>query len=134
MLFPSPQDVNRVWRVVAQAVIDNRLGTSAKVATDNGTGAANRLVCVYTKDFRDTDDILRVLKELIAMGLQEEDSIRGIYYKSDAYTYLDIYGPTASEFGLQASLHSSRNLLAAVNRSQPMPQRTQTTLDAFRRS
>lgn len=134
MLFPSLQDVDRVWRIVAQAVIDNRLGPSAKVATDNGTGAA-RLICVYTKDFRDTDDILRVLKELIVMDLVEGSSTRGIYYKSDAYTYLDIYGPTASEFGLQASLHSSRKLLASADTTQPknIPQKKQTTLDAFRR-
>ena len=69
-------------------------------------------VCVYTRDFRDEDDVLRVLK-----GLEDLDVIqpgRSIYYKSDAFTYLDLYSATANRYGLQASLYNSNKMLAAA--------------------
>lgn len=47
MLFPKSTDVSRIWRHVVQGVIDNRLGPTAKVATDDG--GYERLICVYTK-------------------------------------------------------------------------------------
>ena len=113
MLFPTPTDVNRMWRSITQAVIDNRLGTRAKVATDGGA-PGSRLICVYTKDFRDADNILRVLRELFSMGLVKEKARQGIYYKADVYTYLGIYHQNANEYGLQASQYSSNNMLASV--------------------
>lgn len=68
MLFLSPEDLTRFWRLVADGVINKRLGPAAKVATDDGK-PEKRLVCIYTKDFRDKDDIRRVLGELVAMGV-----------------------------------------------------------------
>ncbi|KAL6711627.1 hypothetical protein ACN47E_004561 [Coniothyrium glycines] len=112
MLFPKSADVERIWKTIAQGVIDNRLGTIAKVATDNGS--AERLICVYTKDFRDVNDIVRVLKELDTMGLVSSGGGRCIYYKSDAYTHLELKSDTAKQFGLQASLYSSNSILTAA--------------------
>lgn len=133
MLFPAAEDLTRVWREVVEGTINNRLGSAAKVATDQGR-KDRRLICVYTKDFRDIEDVRRVLKELVAQGLV--DSGRGIYYKADAYTYLDIYGENAAEYGLQASVYSSQKLLslAKAPKSEPVPRKKQSTLDAmFRR-
>lgn len=73
-------------------------------------------VCVYTKDFRDEDDVLRVLEELEDFGLLGQD--RSIYYKSDAFTYLDLYSSTASKYGLQASLYNSSKMLAAARAAE----------------
>ena len=70
------------------------------------------IVCIYTKDFRDEDDVLRVLQELEVLGLIREG--RSIYYKSDAFTHLDLYSATANKYGLQASLYTSQKLLAAA--------------------
>lgn len=108
MLFQSSNNVTEVWRAVAEATVENRLGSEAKVATDGGDGAS-RLICVYTKDFSDTADAIRVLHELDAMGLV--DTKKGIYYKADVYTYLDIFSNNAADYGLQASLYSSKYLL-----------------------
>lgn len=47
MLFPKAVDVTRVWKQIVQAVINDRLGPTAKVATDNGND--ERLICVYTR-------------------------------------------------------------------------------------
>ncbi|KAF2661741.1 DUF1917-domain-containing protein, partial [Lophiostoma macrostomum CBS 122681] len=115
MLFPKLEDVTRVWKLIVDGTINNRLGSGSKVATEQD-GKPERLICVYTKDFRDTDDVLRVLKELVTMGLVNPG--RGIYYKSDAYTYLDIYGQNAAEYGLQASVYSSQKLLASASLPQ----------------
>ncbi|KAI4937962.1 hypothetical protein J4E85_000400 [Alternaria conjuncta] len=99
---------------------------SGKVATDDGKD--ERLICVYTKDFLDADDVLRVLHELETMGLINVG--RTIYYKPDAYTYLDLRRETAAAYGLQASLYNSRTLLAAnkVPKSSSFPQKKQSTL------
>ncbi len=48
MLFPSLGDVTRVWKAVVGALVDGRLGSTAKVATDEGT-QGDRLICIYTK-------------------------------------------------------------------------------------
>lgn len=113
MLFPALEDLTRVWRVVVEGTISNRLGSAAKVATDQG-GSGERLICVYTKDFRDERDVLRVLNELVSLGLVYSGG-KGIYYKSDAYTYLDIYAKNAADYGLQASVYSSQKMLAAAS-------------------
>jgi hypothetical protein len=70
----------------------------------------------FSKDFRDEDDVLRVLQELETMGLVS--SRRSIYYKSDAFTYLDLYKQTASEYGLQASLYTSYKMMSSARLSQ----------------
>jgi hypothetical protein len=134
MLFLALKDVTRVWRMVVEAVINNNLGSIAKVAPDDGK-PKERLICIYTKDFRDKADVLRVLQELVSMGLV--GSGQGIYYKSDPYTYLDIYGDTAPVYGLQASLYSSFKMLAEVNLSKVVktsPQKQQANINKLFRS
>lgn len=70
MLFLSLEDLDRVWRLVVDGVIKNRLGPAAKVTPDEGR-SGERLICVYTKDFRDEDDIRRVLRELVSIGVSK---------------------------------------------------------------
>ncbi|KAF3035669.1 hypothetical protein E8E12_003898 [Didymella heteroderae] len=114
MLFPKEQEVNRTWRTVVEAVITDRLGPITKVAPDDGKD--ERLICVYTKDFRDEEDVLRVLKELEVMDLLGGG--RNIYYKSDAFTHLDLYSATANKYGLQASLYNGAKMLAAARTAE----------------
>ncbi|KAL8915430.1 MAG: hypothetical protein Q9172_006865 [Xanthocarpia lactea] len=113
MLFPYPEDVNRYWAVVAAATVNRELGTAAKVAPDEGKGdRVPRLICVYTKDFSDIEDVKRVLERLIELGLAKKKGVgeeRGIYYKADAFTELGIN--SGNEWGLKASLYASRDLL-----------------------
>ena len=75
MLFVWPEDINRVWRLVVDGVINNRLGPTAKVAPDDGK-PGDRLICIYTKDFRDKTDIRRVLQELVSMGVSKRTTER----------------------------------------------------------
>jgi hypothetical protein len=118
MLFPSPQDVNRVWRIVAEAVVDGRLGDTAKVAPADPPNPfvaapkkqSSHLICVYTRDFSDLEDVKRVLEELIELGLAPRNAADGaIYYKADAYTYLGL--DASNMYGLKASLYSSKDII-----------------------
>lgn len=139
MLFPKPEDVNRVWKLVAEAVVDGRLGDTAKVAPadpPNPFGAAQKqqashLICVYTRDFSDLDDVRRVLEELIELGLAPRAADGAIYYKADAYTYLDI--DSSNSYGLKASLYSSKDIigLSKTTKQPPSSKRKQQTLTSM---
>lgn len=68
------------------------LGISAKIVTENPThdnrgrtlqGA--RIICVYTPDFRDVNDIGRVLLRLETMGLVRRERSARLYYKCGEY-------------------------------------------------
>lgn len=84
MLFVEPTLVNEVWERVAQATVRNELGIAAKVAPREERGSAReRLVCIYTYDFRDRDDIARVLHRLRQLELvRDRASGKHIYYKA----------------------------------------------------
>lgn len=111
MLFPSPSSVDSVWASVARATYAGELGTAAKVATaggeDDRSEKKSRLVCVYTKDFSDRTDVKRVLRRLKGLGLMGEE--QGIFYKCDAYTYLNIMN--GNEYKLKASMYGSKEML-----------------------
>ncbi|KAJ5692505.1 hypothetical protein N7462_001928 [Penicillium macrosclerotiorum] len=107
MLFPTVDLVDETWRSVVIALDRGDLGEVAKVAADDGAGQA-RLICVYTEDFSDTEDVKRVLRALVQEGLVNEEG-RPIYYKCDAYTHLDI--KSDNDYGLKASMFSSRDVL-----------------------
>ncbi|KAK5653567.1 hypothetical protein OQA88_8829 [Cercophora sp. LCS_1] len=79
MLFPEPGDVNEAWETVAKATIQNELGVLAKVQTRTSS-ERERLICVYTSDFRDEEDIARVLNRLRQLELVRQGG-RQIYYK-----------------------------------------------------
>lgn len=96
MLFPSPADVDRMWAIVCQGVLDGKLGPTAKVATTDdigvegeggrfGGGEGGRLICVYTADFGDRRDVKRILTSLKDMGLLDRKGAYGqdvgIWYK-----------------------------------------------------
>ena len=114
MLFPHPDEVNSIWSLIATATVNDELGLAAKVAAaDENEPDKARLICVYTEDFEDKVDVRRVLERLYEMGACNRNGAiaegKVIYYKTDAYTYLDIVG--GNEWGLRDSLYSSREIL-----------------------
>ena len=82
MIFCPPAEVNEVWEIVARATARNELGIAAKVAPkpDDEDPRKDRLICIYTTDFRDMDDVGRVLRKLRELRLVEAKG-RLIYYK-----------------------------------------------------
>jgi hypothetical protein len=91
MIFTPPESVNEIWNAIALATADNQLGTAAKVApaTDDNVGK-DRLICVYTRDFRDREDVERVVGKMRSLGLVEEGG-RGIHYKCGMFVLLKAF-------------------------------------------
>ncbi len=94
------QQVDYCWGVVRQATQEGSLGIGAKVSTDWGNsndpaepgGWNGHVICVYTSNLEDKQDVLRV-----ARRLQEIDAIRTqqISYKPDVLTYAGYYAHNA---------------------------------------
>lgn len=74
---------------------------------------------------------MRVLQELDSMDLLNPG--RTLYYKHDAYTYLDLKSGTATQYGLQASLYNSRAMVAGRTQSTAVSkaQKKQSTLNKY---
>ncbi|CZT14256.1 uncharacterized protein RCC_00231 [Ramularia collo-cygni] len=107
MLFSNPSDLARVWRIVATATADGKLGPVSKVGT-LGPAEPSTLVCIYTYDFSDFEDVRRVLQEIVDLGLCHADG-KPLYYKCDAYTHLAM--SSGNPYKLRASLYSSKEIL-----------------------
>jgi hypothetical protein len=89
MLFIHPSEVDAVWRVVARHTALNDLGIAAKVACGDPTAPADtlRLICVYTKDFSNMEDVYRVALKMKKLGLITTTE-RPIYYKCGQFDSL----------------------------------------------
>lgn len=108
MLFPQPDDLPRVWRLVAEATAEGKLGMTSKVGTFQPESVSKgTVICVYTYDFSDLEDVGRVLQSLVDQSILRTGA--KVYYKCDAYTYLHIN--SGNEYRLQASLYSSEDVL-----------------------
>ncbi|MBN1328499.1 MAG: DUF1917 domain-containing protein [Candidatus Heimdallarchaeota archaeon] len=87
MLFISKDEVDDIWKRIANSVLTNNLGSceSAKVATAL-QGKDVYVICVYTNNYLDIEDVLLVREKLRELGFTQT-----LYYKPDIYTHLDIY-------------------------------------------
>lgn len=89
------QHVGYCWSRVRVATESGRLGISAKVATDWGTNhdpagpfKSRHVICVFTRDYGDEADVLRVAKKL-----HTTDAVRSqvLQYKPDLMTLSGFY-------------------------------------------
>lgn len=108
MLFPALDRIEQAWETVRQATEAGTLGISAKSATDR-TSDRGRLICVYTADHRDLDDVRRVLFRLRELGFSQP-----LYYKEHEATRALIY-----EQGI-ASLYESPHDDVIRQRRKPL--------------
>ncbi|MFD5356821.1 putative phosphothreonine lyase domain-containg protein [Streptomyces sp. NPDC058657] len=77
-----PKGINRpLWERISGATIEGYLGIGSKVLK-NFT-----LACVYTRDYRDLDDLVRVLGVLRELGV-----VGWVDYKRDCDTGRGLYG------------------------------------------
>jgi len=88
LLFVVPRKLDEAWDKVRKATIDSRLGFLSKSATAkknyNMPSASNRMIVVYTSDYFDIDDVLRVGRELNDLGFGTSTPI---YYETDDARY-----------------------------------------------
>jgi len=83
---------------------------SLQVATvvQSDTGSKNKkadmhLICVYTDDYSDKDEIMRVERELRSMGVADV-----LNYKPDIYTHFDIYAK--NPYKIKVSLYTTKSV------------------------
>ena len=85
LIFVNVESVDEVWEKVKNATEQGKLGFAAKVATakpnPNAIDPKNRVICVYTYDWKDEKDVRRVREELRRLGIANR-----IPYKADADT------------------------------------------------
>jgi hypothetical protein len=87
MLFISDlNEHDRQWPILKQAINDGRLGISMKASTSIST-KEDGLTCIYTRDFRDIDDVKRILISLRNIGFHQH-----VAYKADEQTHAKISG------------------------------------------
>ncbi|OGG73230.1 hypothetical protein A3A38_02455 [Candidatus Kaiserbacteria bacterium RIFCSPLOWO2_01_FULL_53_17] len=96
LIFVSAYNLPTVWRKVKTAVEEGRLGGMAKAATkklnSHSQNSDYKVICVYTYDWTDHQDVKRIREELRKVGI-----IRKISYKSDEDTERGIYRANSSE-------------------------------------
>jgi hypothetical protein len=111
-LRPARQ-IDQWWERIRLATRQG-LGISAKAATarhnDLATSPRTKLICVYTRDWQDQDDVRRVLRQLRDLGVTSRLS-----YKTDEATLSGVYGagsaiyvsrPTSREFDDRTRRHA----------------------------
>ncbi|KAK8097315.1 hypothetical protein PG999_013259 [Apiospora kogelbergensis] len=109
MIFCPVHSVDETWALVAKATANNELGIAAKVAPRSTVDQrTERLICVYTADFSDKEDVHRVAGKLKQFGLAQPHG-RPLYYKPDCYTYLGIGSNNA--WGIKASIYNTSEML-----------------------
>ena len=87
-VFVASSDVDSAWSKIKGAVEDDRL-LFAKVSTAlRSMGRDGHVICVYTQDWTDQPELMRVREVLRSLGFGEE-----LGYKRDIDTQNKIYGP-----------------------------------------
>jgi len=106
LIFVSSNNLDGVWTKIKTAVEEGRLGGMAKAATERrnshslpvrvrtqtGQNPSHKVICVYTYDWKDRQDVQRIREELRKIGI-----IRKVSYKTDEDTERGIYHANSSE-------------------------------------
>ncbi len=89
LIFQEPDQVDAAWKKVRDATVAGDLGISAKVSTakPNPDSRDNRkVIYVYTKDWADEADVMRVRERLRSLGFVDR-----IGYKRNLETFAGEY-------------------------------------------
>lgn len=85
LIFKDRRHIDELWGKIANAVKQGKLGVTAKVSTLRQE-RKEHVICVYTYNFLDRDDVRRVREILKELGI-----VQKLYYKPDYYTITGIY-------------------------------------------
>jgi hypothetical protein len=83
LVFASTAQIDILWHCIATATYFGTLGIAAKVSPRSDS---EHVICVFTRDYTDVDDVNRVRDGLRRIGVENV-----IGYKSDIYTHCGIY-------------------------------------------
>lgn len=89
LIFQEPDAVDAAWKKVRDATIAHELGISAKVSTakpNPDSRDSRKVIYVYTKDWADEADVMRVRESLRGLGFVDR-----IGYKRNIETFAGEY-------------------------------------------
>lgn len=89
LIFVPPEDVDATWRRIRDATVAGELGISTKVSTakeNPDSRDTRKVIYVYTGDWRDETDVMRVREKLREMGIADR-----IGYKRNIETFRGEY-------------------------------------------
>lgn len=96
LIFEDISAIDELWSKIKKATKDGKLGPSSKVATakpnPNATNSNIKVICVYTSDWTDKADVMKIREELRKLGIEKK-----IPYKSDEDTIAGKYSVTGSK-------------------------------------
>lgn len=96
LIFMNSYNLGKIWTRVKIAVEEGRLGGIAKASNPKhesySKNSSSKVICVYTYDWKDIQDVQRIREELRKVGI-----IRKISYKADEDTERGIYRANSSE-------------------------------------
>ena len=90
LVFRPREQIDDVWMIIKEKTRNGELGIAAKVST-LFQGKDRHVICVYTENYFDKEDVFRVRESLRNLGIEET-----LYYKPDIYTHLNIYSGTTN--------------------------------------
>ncbi len=90
LIFVKKENVDEIWEKIKKAVEEGKLGDSAKVSTARRSplslNSNNHVICVYTYDYKDEEDVKRIREELRKLGITwkipykaDKDTMKGKY-------------------------------------------------------
>ena len=89
LIFQEPEAADDAWKKVRDATVAHELGISAKVSTakpNPDSRDSRRVIYVYTKDWADEADVMRVREHLKSLGFVDR-----IGYKRNIETFAGEY-------------------------------------------
>jgi len=89
LVFERESDINHIWMKIAKATIKDELSIASKVSTELTSKGKSYVICVYTSDYFEVEDVFRVRRKLSELEIKQT-----LRYKPDIYTLLGIYSKT----------------------------------------
>lgn len=89
LLFFNLDQIDNMWKIIKNNVENGNLGPCAKVSTMKNNPNKIKVICVYSNNYKNTQDVTRIglkLIELLNLSVT-------IHYKTDLQTQNGIYGP-----------------------------------------
>jgi hypothetical protein len=96
LMFMPLDQLDELWEKIKRSTEEGQLGSSSKVATakqnPNATDSSTKVICVYTYDWTDRQDVMRIRGELRKLGVTSK-----IPYKADEDTYAGKYAKRGNQ-------------------------------------
>lgn len=76
LIFEKTDKINSTWELVKNATESGKLGPYSKVSTQKRSSKNFEIdsfvICIYTEDFQDKDDVARVENQIRELGIKND--------------------------------------------------------------